>query len=49
MSRKIEMSDLNSKRDIDVEKKQVKNAIFEFTASSHVYPRIIFLQYLICK
>ena len=36
------MSNVYSRQDIDVKKKEVKNAFFEFSAWSYVYPRIYF-------
>ena len=36
------MSNFYSKQDIDVQKINVKNAFFEFSAWSHVYPCIYF-------
>ena len=40
--RKSQLSIYHSKRDIDVQKIKVKNAIFVFSALSHVFPTIYF-------
>ena len=43
MYRKFQQSIYHSKRDIDVQKIKVENAIFVFSALSHVFPTIYFI------
>ena len=42
MYRKCQLSIYHSKRDIDVQKNKVENAIFVFSALSHVFPTFYF-------